>query len=155
MRRAAGCSGPRGGQRPQDDAGSQEGRSVISEDRIRDIIGSVLYDSDGDKVGKIDQLYLDDATGRPDFVTVATGFLGARESFVPLGDATFTDEGISVPFSAEKIKDAPNVEVEGAGHLSEVQEEQLYRYYGLTYASEPTTDETAVARARLRRYTGN
>jgi sporulation protein YlmC with PRC-barrel domain len=134
---------------------------MISEDQIRDIIGSALYASDGEKVGKIDQLYLDDATGRPDFATVAMGFLGGRESFVPLSDATFTDEGISVPFSAEKIKEAPNVEVEGAGHLSVEQEATLYRYYGLTYAEATSDAEGAgfdtegspeAVRARLRRY---
>ena len=107
---------------------------MITEDRVRDVIGSTLYDSDGDKVGKVGQLYLDDATGRPEWVTVSTGFFGTRESFVPLGNASFSDDGLSVPFSKDKIKDAPNVDLEADGHLSEDQEAELYRYYGLESA---------------------
>ena len=52
------------------------------------VIGGTVHDSNGDKVGKVGQVYLDDATGQPNWVTVNTGLFGGNETFVPLDEAT-------------------------------------------------------------------
>ena len=66
-----------------------------------------------------------------------TGLFGANESFVPLAEADVTGDEVRVPYEKTKIKDAPNVDVDG-GHLDESEERRLYRYYGLDYsAAEP------------------
>lgn len=103
----------------------------------RELIGSDLHASD-DKVGRIGQIYLDDQTGKPEWATVNTGFFGTSESFVPLADAHRADGGLAVPYTKSQIKDAPNVDPD-EGHLSEDQEAQLYRHYGLQY-SESRSD---------------
>ena len=51
------------------------------------LIGSTAVDADGEKVGKVGQVYLSDLTGEPEWVTVSTGLFGMRESFAPLHDA--------------------------------------------------------------------
>lgn len=104
---------------------------------VRELIGSDLHASD-DKVGRIGQIFLDDQTGKPEWATVNTGFFGTSESFVPLADAHRADGGLAVPYSKSQIKDAPNVDPE-SGHLSEDQEAELYRHYGLQY-SEARSD---------------
>jgi hypothetical protein len=97
-------------------------------DDPRQCVGATLYGQGHEKIGKIGQLYLDDTTGRPEWATVATGLFGRRESFVPLEDATQTDEGIVVPYDKDLIKDAPNVEPE-QGHITREEEQQLDEHY--------------------------
>jgi uncharacterized protein (TIGR02271 family) len=111
---------------------------------INRIEGATVYDSTGDKVGKIGQVYLDDQTQQPTWVTVSTGFFGTSETFVPIEGARFEGDDIHVAYGKEQIKDAPRVEVDQ--HLSETEETELYRYYGLEwdtgYAAGTTTETT-------------
>ncbi|TCC55298.1 DUF2382 domain-containing protein [Kribbella pittospori] len=107
---------------------------MIDQDQVQRLIGRDAYGSDGDKIGRVGQVFLDDQTGRPDFATVNTGLFGMSESFVPLVEAMLTDAGLSVPFTKERVKDAPNVSPDD-GHLSEEDEQLLFEYYGLGYAA--------------------
>jgi len=102
---------------------------MISEDQIATISGATVHDSDGDKIGKAGQVYLDDSTGAPSWVTVNTGLFGTSESFVPLEGASLQGDELRVAFDKSKVKDAPNVAADG--HLDIGEEEELYRYYGL------------------------
>jgi uncharacterized protein (TIGR02271 family) len=113
------------------------------------LIGQTMYSSDGDKIGKIGQVFLDDTTDRPEFLTVNTGLFGTNESFVPAGDAEVTGDGVRVPFTKDKVKGAPNVDVE-AGHLDESQEDELYRYYGITYAGAAGDVDAGIASTDVR-----
>jgi len=106
---------------------------TIRTESIQQYIGQTLYDDGGNKIGKIGAIFLDDETGQPEWVTVSTGFFGTNESFVPVADATGRDDGLTVPFSKDKVKGAPNVDVD-QGHLSSDEEENLYRYYDLQYS---------------------
>ncbi|MFF5565089.1 PRC-barrel domain-containing protein [Streptomyces sp. NPDC012623] len=94
----------------------------------RSLIGRKAFDRDGNKLGTVDEVYLDDATGVPEWAAVRTG-LFTRDAFVPLGPSTLADNGLLVPFARALIKDAPDF---GVGrHLSPDQELQLYHHYGL------------------------
>src|SRR3712207_3282732 len=100
----------------------------------RSIMGATAYGSDGDKIGKVGQVFLDDQSGRPEFVTVNTGLFGTNETFLPVSGASFSGDRLEVPFSKDKVKDAPNVGVD-SGHLDESEEQRLYEYYGMGYDS--------------------
>ena len=102
---------------------------MIGTDTISRVIGKDVYDADGDKIGSASEVYLDDDSGQPEWVTVRTGLFGTKESFVPIRDADLTDDGVRVSVSKAKVKDAPKVDADG--HLSPQEEEELYRYYGL------------------------
>src|SRR3954454_2908254 len=107
---------------------------MISTDEIKRLSsggGNVVAD-DGTKIGGIGQVYLDDQTSRPEWVTAKTGLFGTAESFVPLAQANLSGNDIVVPFDKDKVKDAPRVS-DSDGHLSRDQEAELYRYYGLDY----------------------
>jgi uncharacterized protein (TIGR02271 family) len=107
---------------------------TITVETIQQYIGKNLFDDGGNKIGKIGAVFLDDATGQPEWLTVSTGFFGTNESFVPVADASTRDDGLTVPYSKDKVKDAPNVDVD-RGHLSSDEEAHLYRYYGLEYST--------------------
>ena len=80
---------------------------MISRDSVQTLIGGTAYTTDGDKIGSIGQVYLDNDTGQPAWVTVKTGLFGSNESFVPLNQAEQTDDGIRVPYDKDRVKDAP------------------------------------------------
>ncbi|MBO1419059.1 PRC-barrel domain-containing protein, partial [Streptomyces sp. FH025] len=93
----------------------------------RDLIGHKAVDRNGDKIGTVDEVYLDDATGRPEWAAVRTGIFG-RDAFVPLTTSEFSGDELRVPYDKSLVKDSPDF---GVGqHLSPAQELQLYRYYG-------------------------
>lgn len=89
--------------------------------------GAMVFGSDGEKIGTLGHINLDDRTGLPDFVAVHTGFLGGTEHFVPLNEAEVSHGNLYVKFPRDFVKDAPDVDPTGA--LSAGDEERLYRYY--------------------------
>ena len=116
---------------------------MIGTETLDRVIGRDVYDESGSKIGSASEVYLDDQTGQPEWVTVKTGLFGTKESFVPIRDADLTDDGVRVHVSKDKVKDAPKIDTDG--HLSPQEEEELYRYYGLGggyTGTETTTTET-------------
>ena len=137
--------------------------------------GCQLRSGDGDKIGTVEEIYLDRTSDRPEWFAVKTGMFGGRVSFVPIQAAEFDGETVTVPFDKATVKDAPNAEADG--ELSTAEEQKLYAHYGLEYGdapettghdtSGPTTDdamtrseeelrvgtaERETGRARLRKY---
>jgi uncharacterized protein (TIGR02271 family) len=113
---------------------------MISTTQVRSLLtgGGDVVGEDGSKIGSIGQVYLDDRSSEPEWVTTRTGLFGGGESFVPLAGATVEGDDIRVPFSKDKVKGAPRVE-DPEGHLSPEEEDELYRYYGVTFAGQTTT----------------
>ncbi|HEX8645676.1 MAG TPA: PRC and DUF2382 domain-containing protein [Thermoleophilaceae bacterium] len=93
--------------------------------------GRTVVDRDGDKIGKLGEIYLDEQTGRPEWPLVNTGMFGSKSSFVPLAGATEADGDVRLHFEKAQVKDAPNVD-EGE-QLSREEEQKLYSHYGLDY----------------------
>lgn len=94
----------------------------------RTLIGRKAFDRNGTKIGTVDEVYLDDATGEPEWAAVRTGIFG-RDAFVPLEPSEVVGNELRIPYEKALIKDAPDF---GVGrHLSPAQELQLYRHYGL------------------------
>jgi len=102
---------------------------MIGTDTISRVIGQDVYDESGEKIGSASEVYLDDETGQPEWVTVRTGLFGTKESFVPIRNADLTNDGVRVPVSKSQVKDAPKIDTDG--HLSPQEEQELYRYYGM------------------------
>jgi len=93
--------------------------------------GQELLDNDGQKIGTIEEIYLDTETDQPEWALVKTGLFGGKGTFVPLQQANPSGDGIRVPFDKNHVKDAPNVDPDG--QLSQSEEQTLYRHYGLEY----------------------
>ncbi len=104
----------------------------ISQNDLQALVqgGGNVLSSSGDKIGGIGQVYLDDATGEPSWVTAKTGLFGASESFVPLSGGSVRGDDVVVDYDKDKVKDAPQVEADGS--ITPEEEEELYRYYGLS-----------------------
>jgi uncharacterized protein (TIGR02271 family) len=113
--------------------------------------GRTLIDQNGEKIGTIDSLYLDRASDKPEWALVSTGLFGTKSSFVPLSGASPSGEDVVVQVDAAQVKEAPKIDADG--DLSEHQEAELFRHYGVDYTTEgsvtatedgPATDAGAV-----------
>ncbi len=102
---------------------------MITTAQIGAISNGTLYDVDGDKVGSVGRVYLDNRTGEPEWVTVKTGLFGSRSTFVPLHEATAEGDDLHVPHGKATIKDAPRIDEDD--ELTPAQEDELYTYYGI------------------------
>src|SRR3954465_2932855 len=111
--------------------------STFQKDDLLQTRGQDLYDNDGEKIGKIEEIYLDADTGAPEWALVNTGLFGTKSTFVPLRDATEDGGSVRVPYEKAQVKGAPSIDPDG--ELSQQQESELYRHYGLDY-SESRSD---------------
>jgi uncharacterized protein (TIGR02271 family) len=99
--------------------------------------GREVEGSDGQKIGKLDEVYLDEQTGKPEWALVNTGLFGTKSNFVPLAGASPSGERVQVDFTKDQVKDAPGVDADG--ELTQEEEAALYGHYGLDY-SESSSD---------------
>jgi uncharacterized protein (TIGR02271 family) len=102
---------------------------MITQEAIGRVFGTDVYSTDGDKIGSARQVYLDNETGDPAWVSVSTGLFGTKESFVPLQDANLNGNRLEVPFDKDRVKNAPRIDADG--DLARAEEDELYRYYGV------------------------
>jgi uncharacterized protein (TIGR02271 family) len=100
-------------------------------DTVQSWQGRTMVDPAGDKLGTIDAIYLDDETGQPEWATVTSGLFGTKTTFVPLAQAQAVGDSVQVPYQKDQVKDAPSMEADG--QLSQDEEAELYRHYGLDY----------------------
>ena len=96
-----------------------------------DWMGADVVGSDGDKIGSLDNVYADGTGTRPAWLGVKTGFLGMRESLVPIEGVEGDGEDLRVPFTKDQVKDAPSVDPEN-GELDRDDESELHRHYGIS-----------------------
>jgi stress response protein YsnF len=127
---------------------------MITREQIPQVVGHPVHDAEGKKIGDAKHMYLDDGTGNPEWVTVKTGLFGGNESFVPIRAARVVDDHLEVPYPKEQVKGAPNVDVDGGGHLSAAEEQHLYRYYGLEHRGGTDTAAAGTAGAAAGRTGG-
>jgi uncharacterized protein (TIGR02271 family) len=107
---------------------------MLDQEIVMQARGQDLIDRDGDKIGRIEEIYVDQQTGRPEWALVNTGLFGTRSTFVPLVEAAAEEAALRVPYEQALVKDAPGIEAEG--ELSQDEEADLYRHYGLDYGEE-------------------
>ncbi len=94
--------------------------------RDRTVVGS-----DGEKIGTVDEVYLDTQSGEPEWLSVNTGLFGMKSSFVPLQGAQPSGEDVRVAYTKDEVKDAPGITPDE--ELNDSEERELWGYYGLEY----------------------
>jgi uncharacterized protein YrrD len=107
--------------------------------------GKMLVDRNGEKIGKLQDVYVDVENDEPQFGTVKEGFIGRHLTFVPLGGITVGPDDLQVAVSKEQVQDAPNIEQHG-DELSQADESVLYHHYELNYTPPNTQSGRRLAR---------
>jgi stress response protein YsnF len=108
---------------------------MITREQIPEVLDHQVYDAEGKKIGEAGHVFLDDVTGQPEWASVRTGLFGTHETFVPIHDAAVVEDHLEVPYSKDQVKDAPHVDVDQGGHLSEEEEQRLYQHYGIDWGA--------------------
>jgi sporulation protein YlmC with PRC-barrel domain len=116
-----------------------------SEWNVAEWHSKMLVDRDGEKIGKLQDVYVDVETDEPQFGTVKEGFIGRHLTFVPLGGIKVAPDELQVPVSSEQVKSAPNIEQHGE-ELSQADESALYHHYELNYTPPNTESGRRLAR---------
>ena len=107
-------------------------------DTVLDWRGRTVRGADGEKVGTLGDVFLDESD-RPAWARVRTGLFGRRESYVPLDQVEDDGEDLRVPFDKQQIKDAPHVDPDVA--LTADEERALYAHYGREYDDADDADD--------------
>ena len=101
--------------------------------RLDEMRGAPVYDIDGDKIGKVEEIYYDQQTRVPEWIGIGTGFFGTKRVLVPVKGAAVQDDGLMVAYSKGQVKDSPDIDEE---EISQETEAELASYYGLGYSKE-------------------
>jgi uncharacterized protein YrrD len=107
--------------------------------------GKLLIDAEGEKIGKLEDVYVDVETDVPQFATVKEGFIGRHLTFVPLDGIKVGPDELQVAVTKEQVQAAPNIEQHGE-ELSQADESALYHHYELNYT--PPNSESGRRLAR-------
>jgi uncharacterized protein (TIGR02271 family) len=110
------------------DAAAAHMSNIQQQYSAREWIGHDVVDESGSKIGAIDEIYLDDASGEPEWLAIRTGWFGRKLSFAPIAGAIARGEDMCLPYSKDVVKNAPKIDPDG--HLDAAEEDALYRYYG-------------------------
>ncbi len=107
-------------------------QSESVEANVADWHGRMIVDADGEKIGKLQDVYVDVETDVPQFATVKEGFLSKHLTFVPLGGIAAGPDQLQVAVTRQQVQDAPNIAQHGE-ELSQEDESALYHHYELNY----------------------
>ena len=107
--------------------------------------GKMLVDCNGERIGKLQGVYVDVENDEPQFATVKEGFIGRHLTFVPLGGITVGPDDLQVAVSKDQVKSAPNIELRGE-ELSQADESALYHHFELNYTPPDTESGRRLAR---------
>lgn len=98
-------------------------------DQLQGMRGAPVYDASGDQIGKVEEIFVDDGSQRPEWIGLGTGFFGTKRVLVPVETASRHEDGLSVPYEKDHVKGAPDLDED---HIDPATERDLYAYYGLT-----------------------
>lgn len=100
------------------------------------LFGYDVTTQDGDKIGSVENVWVDDATNETEFIGVKTGWLFGKTHIIPTADAQIGGNTITVPYSKDQIQNAPSFDTDA--EISPDQEQQVYSYYGLDRSTAPS-----------------
>lgn len=115
---------------------------------IAELFDATAYDSKGDKLGSVKEIFLDDNSGKPTFVEVNHGLFGLSSSLVPLRGATFENGELRLAFAKDLIKDAPDFDSDSS--LTTANQDELNQHYGVGTADYQDIYETPAPRGGAR-----
>ena len=100
-------------------------------DQMLEMRGSPVYSSDGEKIGQVEEIYIDEQTQTPEWIGIGTGFFGTKRVLVPTAGTSMSEDGFTVPYSKDQVKDAPDIDED---EISQETERELSAHYGLDYS---------------------
>ena len=98
----------------------------------RRLDGVEVTNQDGEKLGRVDGLFVDDQVNVPTWVAVGSGIFGSHHCLVPLAQTRFVDGRLLVPYSKDDLTLAPHHDPDEP--LTVEQEQTLFAHYNVGYS---------------------
>jgi uncharacterized protein YrrD len=121
---------------------ADEGQAEVN---VTEWHGKVLLDREGEKIGKLQDIYVDVETDEPKFATVKEGFINRHLTFVPLNGIQIGPDDLQVTVTKDQVRSAPEIEMHG-DELSQADESTLYHHFELNYTPIKTESGRRLAR---------
>jgi uncharacterized protein (TIGR02271 family) len=109
---------------------------TLSVERLDGMRGAPVYDTSGEKIGSVEEIFWDEQTREPEWIGIGTGFFGTKRVLVPVSGAEQSEDGLRVPYAKDQVKDSPDID---SDEISQSTERELASYYGVGY-SESESD---------------
>lgn len=106
---------------------------MITMDRLETLRGADVYDAEGDKIGSVEEVFVDEQTQEPEWIGLGTGLFGTKRVLVPAQTAEYAKDAVSVPYSKNQVKNTPDIDDD---HIDQGTEAELYSHYGLEYSEQ-------------------
>lgn len=107
--------------------------------------GRRLVDCMGNKIGRLQEIYVDVETDEPQFCTVKEGFIRRHLTFVPLGGIQIGTNDLRVAVTRDQVRSAPDLRMYGE-ELSQADESTLYHHFELNYTPPDSESGRRLAR---------
>jgi uncharacterized protein (TIGR02271 family) len=108
-------------------------QGTMTIEHLDQLRGAPVYDSAGDKIGSIEEIFVDEQTRQPEWIGIGTGFFGTKRVLVPVTGAEQSDGGLRVPYAKDQVKDSPDID---SDEISQDTEAQLAQHYGVFYSEQ-------------------
>ena len=95
-------------------------------------LGKAVFACDGERLGKLHDVYVDVETDEPQFGTVKEGFISRHLTFVPLAGVVVGPDALTVTADKELVRSAPDLDLNGQ-EMSQEDESVLYHHFGVNY----------------------
>ena len=121
-------------------------RQTVSVEQLERMRNYAVYSRDGEKIGCVEEVYVDEQSQRPEWIGLGTGFFGTKHVLVPFEGVSVTEDRVTVPYAKDHVKDAPDID----SHVIDPETERaLYAYYarGGRADTTATTSTTAITTA--------
>jgi uncharacterized protein (TIGR02271 family) len=117
----------------------------MSRVRLDEMRGAPVYDNSGEKIGKVEEIFYDQQTSRPEWIGIGTGFFGTKRVLVPVQGAQVTEDGLLLAYPKDQVKDSPDIDDD---EISQEQEAELASFYGVGYSEQES--DTGLPQGRTR-----
>ena len=108
-------------------------RDAPTLERLSETQGMDVIDSNGDKIGAVEEIFFDEQTQEPEWIGIGTGFFGTKRVLVPIQGADFGGDAVRVPYAKDQVAGSPDID---GDFIDQQTERELYSYYGLGYSEE-------------------
>ncbi len=105
-----------------------------------ELTGATVTGDQGAKLGKVENVYLDNETGRAEWAAVKTGMFGGHVSLVPLAAADYSGGTLHLPYTKDQVQNAPHYDP--GQELSIDDEKELFTHYGVSYEGDTATAQS-------------
>lgn len=113
-------------------------------DRLDEIKDREVVDRNGEKIGTVDEVFVDADTNQPEWIGLGTGIFGMSKKFVPIQELSLEGDAVKAPYDKEKVKNEPDIEVTDEGEITRREEAKLCEYFGVSGHSTEGTHRTVL-----------